>query len=53
MDEAILVGSITYVAARRLERDELAHWLWETWRLVKQTFPLLIAGYLFGAFLAR
>ncbi len=42
--EAILLGAIAYVAARHLERDELAHWMWETWRFVKQIFPLLIVG---------
>jgi uncharacterized membrane protein YraQ (UPF0718 family) len=42
--EAILLGAIVYIAARHLERDELAHWLWETWRFVKQIFPLLIVG---------
>jgi uncharacterized membrane protein YraQ (UPF0718 family) len=27
-----------------LTRDQIAGWLWETWRFVKQIFPLLIAG---------
>lgn len=42
--EAILLGALAYVVATRLERDELAHWLWETWRFVRQIFPLLIVG---------
>lgn len=42
--EVLLLGALAYVAARHLERDELAHWLWETWRFVKQIFPLLIVG---------
>jgi len=42
--EVILISSVGYVAAYHLERDELAHWLWETWRFVKQIFPLLIVG---------
>ena len=42
--EVILLGALAYVAITRLERDELAHWLWETWRFVKQIFPLLIVG---------
>jgi hypothetical protein len=42
--EALLLAAITYVAARHLERDELAGWLAETWRFVKQIFPLLIVG---------
>jgi uncharacterized membrane protein YraQ (UPF0718 family) len=32
------------VAARGFEREEIAGWLWETWRFVKQIFPLLIVG---------
>ncbi len=42
--EVILLGAVAYVAVKKLERDELAHWLWETWRFVKQIFPLLIVG---------
>ena len=40
---AALVG-LWYVAARRLEEYEIREWLWETWRFVKQIFPLLIVG---------
>jgi uncharacterized membrane protein YraQ (UPF0718 family) len=29
---------------RSLSRDELRDWLWESWRFVKQIFPLLVAG---------
>jgi uncharacterized membrane protein YraQ (UPF0718 family) len=29
---------------RRLAPDELRDWLWESWRFVKQIFPLLVAG---------
>jgi uncharacterized protein len=29
---------------RRLTPDELREWLWESWRFVKQIFPLLVAG---------
>ncbi len=42
--EVALLAGLAYVAAHHLERDELAHWLWETWRFVKQIFPLLIMG---------
>jgi uncharacterized protein len=42
--EVILLVSIAYVAARHLKRDELADWLGETWRFVKQIFPLLLIG---------
>ncbi|MBN1200656.1 MAG: permease [Anaerolineae bacterium] len=46
--EVILLGGVAYVAVKHLERDELAHWLWETWRFVKQIFPLLIVGVFFA-----
>ncbi len=39
----LLVG-IAITATRGLQRGELQSWLWETWRFVKQIFPLLIAG---------
>ena len=42
--EVMLLIALTWVAARHLEPDELAQWLWETWRFVKQIFPLLIGG---------
>ena len=32
------------VLGRRLTPDELRDWLWESWRFVKQIFPLLVAG---------
>jgi len=46
--EAILLAGIAVVAARGLERHELQGWLWETWKFVKQIFPLLVVG-VFGA----
>jgi uncharacterized protein len=30
--------------AKRLQAEELQSWLWETWRFVKQIFPLLLIG---------
>lgn len=42
--ELVLLGAIGVVASRSFERDEIAEWLWETWKFVKQIFPLLIAG---------
>jgi hypothetical protein len=42
--EIALLMSIAYIAARYLTREELADWLSETWRFVKQIFPLLIVG---------
>ena len=46
--EVVLLAGIAVVAARGLERRQLHEWLWETWRFVKQIFPLLIVG-VFGA----
>ncbi len=46
--EVALLAGIAVVAARGLERRQLQEWLWETWRFVKQIFPLLIVG-VFGA----
>ncbi len=48
LGEVVLVGTVVAVAARGLERHELALWLWETWKFVKQIFPLLVVG-VFGA----
>jgi uncharacterized protein len=33
-----------YVGRRYFDEFEMQEWLWETWRFVKQIFPLLIAG---------
>ncbi|HWS13772.1 MAG TPA: permease [Rhodocyclaceae bacterium] len=41
---AAALGALWYLAARRLSEDERRDWLWESWRFVKQIFPLLIAG---------
>jgi uncharacterized membrane protein YraQ (UPF0718 family) len=46
--EVLLLAGIAVVAARGLERHELQGWLWETWKFVKQIFPLLVVG-VFGA----
>ena len=42
--EVILLGAIGILASRSFTREEIAEWLWETWKFVKQIFPLLIAG---------
>jgi uncharacterized membrane protein YraQ (UPF0718 family) len=42
--ELILLGVIGVVAAHSFEHHELASWMWETWKFVKQIFPLLILG---------
>jgi uncharacterized membrane protein YraQ (UPF0718 family) len=41
---SILLMALVAVARRGLEQNEVASWLWETWRFVKQIFPLLILG---------
>jgi uncharacterized membrane protein YraQ (UPF0718 family) len=41
----LLAGvALTFLMRARLSRDELRDWLWESWRFVKQIFPLLVAG---------
>jgi uncharacterized membrane protein YraQ (UPF0718 family) len=40
----LLLVALVVVAQRGLTQDELTNWLWETWKFVKQIFPLLIAG---------
>ena len=41
---AIALGLLHFLAAKRLSDDELRDWLWESWRFVKQIFPLLVIG---------
>jgi uncharacterized membrane protein YraQ (UPF0718 family) len=40
---ALLIALVA-IARRGLEQNEIASWLWETWKFVKQIFPLLIVG---------
>ncbi|NMC79467.1 MAG: permease, partial [Chloroflexi bacterium] len=42
--ESILLAGIAVVAGRSFTTDELSGWIWETWKFVKQIFPLLIVG---------
>lgn len=35
---------LTWIGRAYLTENELGDWLWESWRFVKQIFPLLIAG---------
>jgi uncharacterized membrane protein YraQ (UPF0718 family) len=42
--EAIVLGAVVLVAWKWLGGHEVREWLWETWRFVKQIFPLLIGG---------
>lgn len=50
--EIILLISIGFVARRSFSKDELSGWIWETWKFVKQIFPLLIVG-VFAAGIVR
>ena len=40
----IALGSIYYLATKHLPETELSDWLWESWRFVKEIFPLLVIG---------
>jgi hypothetical protein len=43
---------LTYLARYRLDEQEVRDWLWESWRFVKQIFPLLVVG-VFGVGVIR
>jgi hypothetical protein len=38
------IGLIVWLARSRFEDFEVQQWLWETWRFVKQIFPILVVG---------
>jgi uncharacterized protein len=38
------IAVIIFFARYRLEAEEVRNWLWESWRFIKQIFPLLIVG---------
>jgi uncharacterized membrane protein YraQ (UPF0718 family) len=40
----LAMTALAWLMAKRLSDAELRDWLWESWRFVKQIFPLLIAG---------
>lgn len=40
---AAMLG-LWYIARRCFDQHEIQEWLWETWRFVKQIFPLLLVG---------
>jgi uncharacterized membrane protein YraQ (UPF0718 family) len=42
--ELILLLVTGIVAVHGFERQELANWMWETWKFIKQIFPLLVLG---------
>jgi hypothetical protein len=51
--EVILLAAIGGVVVYSFTKDELARWLWETWKFIKQIFPLLVLGvFLAGVFKA-
>lgn len=41
---ALAMGILLWLARTRLSEDDLRAWLWESWRFVKQIFPLLVMG---------
>ncbi|WP_374244105.1 permease [Zoogloea sp.] len=41
---AACLAAIHVLAWRHLDRQALQDWLWESWRFVKQIFPLLVVG---------
>ena len=41
------VALLAYIARERLTQDEVRDFLWESWRFIKQIFPLLVAGVFF------
>lgn len=40
----LAMSALTWLMLRRLTEHEVRDWLWESWRFVKQIFPLLIGG---------
>ncbi len=50
--EVLILILIGVVASRKFDKDELTGWVWETWKFVKQIFPILIVG-VFLAGIAR
>ena len=40
----IFLAAIGLVALKYLKRDEITDWIWESWRFMKQIFPLLLVG---------
>ncbi|MBL8465923.1 MAG: permease, partial [Thauera sp.] len=41
---AAALAALHVIVRHRLSEDELRDWLWESWRFVKQIFPLLVVG---------
>jgi uncharacterized membrane protein YraQ (UPF0718 family) len=43
----LALSGIAYLARTRFAAHEIQQWLWESWRFVKQIFPLLLVGVFF------
>jgi uncharacterized membrane protein YraQ (UPF0718 family) len=41
---AIFMLILGWMVAKTLDNEELTDWIWESWRFVKQIFPLLLVG---------
>lgn len=41
---ALALAALWRIARRHMSADDLDAWLWESWRFVKQIFPLLVMG---------
>jgi len=41
---SLLLLAVALMVRRSFSEDDLRDWLWESWRFVKQIFPLLIVG---------
>jgi hypothetical protein len=41
---ALALAILFYLARYHLEAREVQEWMWESWRFVKQIFPLLVGG---------
>jgi len=50
--ELIVLAGVGIVAWKYLDAYDVQEWLWETWRFVKQIFPLLVIG-VFAAGMVR
>ena len=48
----LALGVLAILLKTQLSQDEVRDWLWESWRFVKQIFPLLILG-VFGVGIIR
>ncbi len=40
----LAIAALVWLMFKGLSEDELRDWLWESWRFVKQIFPLLVVG---------